>query len=228
MARPGTARDPRGTSRVERAPTRSLSHDDLCRDEATRPPPRARRRPRVPAAPVFLTAQEAFAGPDDAAPAPAPAPAGPSPTTADGAGGARDGLRGGARRGPRARRHARARFLRSLDLSDAQRATLREARAAGAKAGAAAREKARAIRKEARAAGVADDAARASLRERLKAVRAEARAAVAPEAQKPVTSLTPEQRARLEARAKERGKTFDEARFRARVERALLRSGGRR
>jgi hypothetical protein len=58
-------------------------------------------------------------------------------------------------------------------------------------------------------------------------VRAEARAAVEPEARKVLEGLTPEQRARLEARAKAHGRTFDEARVRARLERALLRRGRR-
>jgi Spy/CpxP family protein refolding chaperone len=145
---------------------------------------------------------------------------------------------GARRHGPRARVRARLRaahgrravrrFVRSLDLSEAQVATMKEAREASAKVRRDAHAEVRTVVRDARRAGDRSEAARTALREKVRAVRASARQAVEPQAKRVLESLTPEQRAKIEARAKERGRTVDEAKLLERIERLLLARGARR
>ncbi len=137
------------------------------------------------------------------------------------------------RRGPRFDRqgqterqqHARERgaFLRGLEFSDAQRAlALQHARAVEPLAREARREALR-LRLEARDRQRTGDpeALRADLRQRLQALRERARAEILPHGRVLVAALTPEQRAKIEARLAERGRTFDAERAAARVARWL-------
>jgi Spy/CpxP family protein refolding chaperone len=177
----------------------------------------------VPAAgPAF-----AAPAPDDAAP-PAPPAAGPREPGRRVPHGLR-GLRGDRAILRAARMRVRARrFVRSLDLSEAQRATFREAREATAAVRKDARTQVRTALAEARKAGDRSEPARAALREKVRAVRASALRAVEPQAKRVLDAITPEQRAKIEERAKACGRTVDEARLLRRVEQLLLRRRGGR
>ena len=132
-------------------------------------------------------------------------------------------------RAARAERFERARagreFLRGLEITDAQRQlALEEARAIAPRARELRREAMR-IRQEAREGVRTGDreAIRAQTRERLRALRERARAELAPHGRALVDSLTPEQRAKIEARLAERGRTFDAQRASERAARWLAR-----
>jgi Spy/CpxP family protein refolding chaperone len=181
----------------------------------------------VPAASVLSSVAFAAPVPDEPAPGSPPVTGEREPAAKDGRG---RRLRAGHRARHRAVHHRMAarRFLRALDLSDAQKATIRESREASAKV----REDARAATREmvgaARKGGDRSDAARTALREKVRAVRASARLAVEPQAKRILESLTTEQRAKIEERAKARGKTVDEAKLLERIEGLLLGRGARR
>jgi len=126
----------------------------------------------------------------------------------------------------RADRRAGARkFVRSLDLTEAQRALVRQETLGLAPAARAAHDEARAIREAARARGRDGDreGARAQAREQMRALRDRTRAEFAPHGRAVIQSLSPEQRARIEARLAERGKTFDAERASERVGRWMAR-----
>lgn len=112
------------------------------------------------------------------------------------------------------RRIERREFARSLRFSDEQRRLALAQAKAVEEVAKQAREEARRIREAAREAertgkgGEARGAARAELRD----LRQRTFAQVEPHARAILAGLTTEQRARLEARAKANGRTFDEAR----------------
>ena len=116
------------------------------------------------------------------------------------------------------------RFLKSLELTDAQKAQWKDARLAADPVREDLRTQIRAMR-EAFKAGEKTPEARAAFRAKRKATVDAALAAVAPSAARLVASLTPEQRAKLEARAKAHGKTLDDAKLTRRIERLLLARG---
>ncbi|MCY2961523.1 MAG: hypothetical protein NTY35_15275 [Planctomycetota bacterium] len=141
-----------------------------------------------------------------------------------------------ARRGAEARferhagrhggRFAQARkFVRELELTDAQRDLARQEAQLVGPAARAAREEARAIVQAARARAQGGDreGARAEAREQLKLLRERTRAEFTPHGRALIQSLTPEQRARIDARLAERGKTFDVDKASERVGRWLAR-----
>lgn len=115
------------------------------------------------------------------------------------------------------------RFVRELDLTDAQRALARQEAQALAPAAKAAREEARGILDAARERrrGGDREGAREQAREQLKGLRERTRAEFTPHGRALIQSLTPEQRARIEARLAERGRTFDAERASERVGRWL-------
>ena len=162
---------------------------------------------------AVVAAPIALAEPGDGAAAP-PAPA--------------PGAAPAARHGGRfLRRHAmRAqRFLRLLDLSDAQRTQLADARTAAEPIRQDARTKVRAILEEARKGERTPDT-RTKVREQVKAVLQAAATQVEPSAKRLLDSLTPEQRARLAERATKHGKTLDDAMLLRRFERLVLAPAG--
>ena len=127
------------------------------------------------------------------------------------------------RRGRRAKaRDGRARVMKALDrLEGANDAQVREALAAAeqiARLRADLRERAAAeflaARRDATAAPAADrKATRARVRERVKALRTEVRGPALEAGRRVAATLTPEQRARFEAKAKARGRTVDDDRL---------------
>ena len=127
------------------------------------------------------------------------------------------------RRGRRAKaRDGRARVMKALDrLEGANEAQVREALAAAeqiARLRADLRERAAAeflaARRDAKAAPAADrKAARARVRERVKALRTEVRGPALEAGRRVAATLTPEQRARFESKAKARGRTVDDDRL---------------
>lgn len=138
----------------------------------------------------------------------------------------RQGRRERATRSERFERVRQGReFLRGLEVTDAQRAlALEQARAMAPRARELRREALR-IRQEAREGVSTGDreAVRAETRERIRALRERARAELAPHGRALVDSLTPEQRAKIEARLAERGRTFDAQRASERAGRWLAR-----
>ena len=127
------------------------------------------------------------------------------------------------RRGRRAKaRDGRARVMKALDrLEGANDAQVREALAAAeqiARLRADLRERAAAeflaARRDAKAAPAADrKATRARVRERVKALRTEVRGPALEAGRRVAATLTPEQRARFESKAKARGRTVDDDRL---------------
>lgn len=127
----------------------------------------------------------------------------------------------GRRQRPHGRRHHRRPpvpngFLRSLEITDAQRGiALQEARLA-APIAESARDEARRIlaRAWAQAQNGGDrQALRESVRAQIKTLRENAFTNVEPLARRLLSTLTPEQRARIEAAAKARGRSVDEDRL---------------
>jgi Spy/CpxP family protein refolding chaperone len=133
-----------------------------------------------------------------------------------------------------ARRHARhgLRMLKSLDLTDAQKALLADARAGADPVRSDLRAKVRAILETPVTPTDGQDAAaaRAARRAKVKEAVQAAVAQVEPSATKLVFALSPEQKAKLAEHAAKHGKTFDEAKLTKRVARFLLAPGrhGRR
>ncbi|HEU4396045.1 MAG TPA: hypothetical protein VFS92_10805 [Planctomycetota bacterium] len=127
------------------------------------------------------------------------------------------------RRGRRAKaRDGRARVMKALDrLEGANEAQVREALAAAeqiARPRADLRDRAAAeflaARRESKAAPAADrKALRARVRERVKALRTEVRGPALEAGRRVAATLTPEQRARIEAKAQARGRTVDDDRL---------------
>ena len=127
------------------------------------------------------------------------------------------------RRGRRAKaRDGRARVMKALDrLEGASDAQVREALAAAeqiARLRSDLRERAAAeflaARRDAKAAPAADrKATRARVRERVKALRTEVRGPALEAGRRVVASLTPEQRARIEAAAEAKGRAVDDDRL---------------
>ena len=113
------------------------------------------------------------------------------------------------------------RLLRLLDLSDAQKAQLADARTAAQPIREDARAKVRAILEEAKK-GERTPETRAKVREQVKAVLEGAAKEVEPSAKRLLDSLTAEQRARLSDRAAKHGKTIDDAKLLKRFERLIL------
>lgn len=131
-------------------------------------------------------------------------------------------------RAPHAK-HERASFARRhgiahrLGLTAAQRTQLRAEVERVAPELRATRERARELVRGARQDGEVTPQEREQLRAQLRALRDEARGQVLPGARTLVASLTPEQRARLEAVAKAHGKTLDDVRLGERVAAQLVR-----
>jgi len=118
-------------------------------------------------------------------------------------------------------RWAAARFVRKLDLSDAQRAlALQEAKSTQPIVDAARRDAARILVD-------ADDAKsrgdRVDVRGELEALRSATLAKLEPMAQRVIDSLSPEQRKTIEDASTKRGRAFDEKRFVRRTARLLAR-----
>ena len=129
-------------------------------------------------------------------------------------------------------RHADARHvLRDLNLSPAQRDLARREAEALRPAAQALRDEARAIVAAARARARDSDGdgdragARTQARDALRELRTRARTEFTPAGRALVASLTPEQRAHIEARLAARGRTFDVERASERVGRRLARLG---
>jgi hypothetical protein len=142
--------------------------------------------------------------------------------------------RSGGRRGAlrdrfrRAMRQERRDLLASLNVTDDQRRTALEKARAAAPIVSAARDEARRVVAQARAAAAKDPAAdrkalRESVRTQLQALRERTRGQVEPLAKDVLASLTPEQRAKIDAAAAKRGRTVDEGRLTRRVARMLAR-----
>ena len=119
------------------------------------------------------------------------------------------------------RRHRAMRLLRALDLTDAQKAALKDARTSAEPVRTDMRTKLRALFEQARAAGTAPED-RAKLREQAKAIVTAARASVEPQAQRILGSLTAEQKAKVAEIAAKHGRTADDARLLKGIERLLL------
>jgi Spy/CpxP family protein refolding chaperone len=139
------------------------------------------------------------------------------------------GVRGARRdRFRRAMRQERRDLLTSLGVTDEQRRTVLEKARAAAPIVAADRDEARRIVAQAWTAAAKDSAAdrralRDSVRGQLKALREKTRGQVEPLAKEVVASLTPEQRAKLDAAAARHGRTVDEARLVRRAARMISR-----
>jgi hypothetical protein len=128
----------------------------------------------------------------------------------------------------RAMRQERRDLLASLQVTDDQRRTVLEKARAAAPIVSAGKDEARRIVAQARAALAKDPAAdrralRESVRTQLRALRAKTRGQVEPLAKDVVASLTPEQRAKLEAAAGKHGRTLDDARLTRRAARMISR-----
>lgn len=120
------------------------------------------------------------------------------------------------------RRHRRphpAQFLRQLQLTDAQKAAALQTARDLAPVARSTREQVRQIMADARAAHPNADRAtiREAARPQLEALRERAAAQLTERGRPLVQSLTPEQRARIEARLAEHGRTFDADRAARRV-----------
>ena len=119
-------------------------------------------------------------------------------------------------------------LLASLQVSDEQRHTVLEKARAAAPIVSAGKDEARRIVAQAWAAAAKDPnadrkALRESVRTQLRALREKTRGQVEPLAKDVVASLTPEQRAKLEAAAAKHGRTLDDARLVRRTARMLSR-----
>lgn len=125
-------------------------------------------------------------------------------------------------RGNRARIARRA--LRVLDLTDAQKEAVRSARQETAAERDALRGSVRALR-ERTLDGERSPEARKAMREEIRGTVRAAADRVAPVARRLVDGLSSEQRARLEEKAKEHGKTLDDERLLRLFERLLLAPG---
>ncbi len=134
----------------------------------------------------------------------------------------RAGHDGAGRAGRRMRHRAmeRARhgmkILKSLDLTDAQKALLADGRAGAEAVRADLRAKMKALF-ETPVTGEKTDDLRAARRAKIKEMVEAARAQVEPSAAKFVASLSPEQKAKLSELAQKHGKTYDEAKFTKRI-----------
>lgn len=125
-------------------------------------------------------------------------------------------------------RKERRDLLASLDITDQQRQTALEKARAAAPIVSSAKEEARRIVAQAWAAAAKDPnadrkALRDSVRTQLRALREKTRGQVEPLAKDVVASLTPEQRAQLDAAAAKHGRTVDDDRLVRRVARMLSR-----
>jgi len=166
--------------------------------------------------------------------APAASYAGPGEGAGPGRGGPRGGPRAGAAFG---RMHARmhrqhrktARLLRMLELTDAQRAIVAEGSALAAPVRRDLHQRIRAIFEDARTSPRTKET-RQALHAQVKAAVQSALAALDAPARKVLDSLTADQKAKLEAKAKEHGRTFDEQKLLKAFEVMLLapRHGGQR
>ena len=127
-------------------------------------------------------------------------------------------LRERFRQGVTQRRRKAADFLASLQSTDEQRRVVLEQAKAAAPIVRAAREEARGLIAKAWAAATKDGtidrkAAREAVKEQLKALRERTRAQVEPMAKQVVATLTPEQRATIQAHAAKHGRTVDDAKL---------------
>lgn len=130
------------------------------------------------------------------------------------------------RQGPGARRLAKFRHrahkvMKTLDLTEEQKAALKASREAASTVREDLKAKLQAIVAAARQ-GEKTPEARKAAREQLKAAIEGARKAVEPSASRFVGSLSAEQKAKLAEKAKAHGKTFDEARLVKLVEGVLI------
>ena len=122
--------------------------------------------------------------------------------------------RGGPRHGPLARKmhlqqRKTMRLLRLLELSDAQRQLVADGSALAAPVREDLRAKVHAIFEDARTSPRTKET-RVAVRGKVKAAMQAALASLEAPARRLLDSLTPDQKAKLEAKAKEHGKTFDE------------------
>ena len=126
--------------------------------------------------------------------------------------------RAGHRMRHRAMRRARhgMKVLKSLDLTDAQKALLADGRAGAESVRADLRAKIKAVF-ETPVTGDKPEDLRAARRAKLKELIEAARTQVEPSAAKFVAALSPEQKAKLTALAAKHGKSYDEAKFTTRV-----------
>ena len=107
-----------------------------------------------------------------------------------------------------------ARLLESLQATDAQRAVALESARAAEPVAREARSEAARIRMEVLAKHGGDRAAaRAEMRERIQELRQRTLAALEPHAKRILSTLTPEQRAKLTEAATKRGRTLDDERL---------------
>jgi Spy/CpxP family protein refolding chaperone len=132
------------------------------------------------------------------------------------------------RKALRGMRTERRDLLASLGATDEQRRTVLEKARAAAPIVSAAKDEARRIVAQAWSAAAKDPSAdrkalRESVRTQLKALREKTRGQVEPLAKEVVASLTPEQRAKLDAAAAKHGRTVDDARLTRRAARLISR-----
>lgn len=152
-----------------------------------------------------------YAGPGDGAPGPGRAGHGPRAGVAF------------ARMHARMHRQQRktARLLRLLELSDAQRAIVAEGSALASPVRRDLHAKVRAIFEDAWTSPRTKES-RQAIRAKVKATVQAALASLETPARKLLDALTPEQKAKLEAKAKEHGRTFDETKLLRAFEGMLL------
>lgn len=138
----------------------------------------------------------------------------------------------GREAGPRARlarkmavrRHRAHKLLKALELTDAQKQALKEAREGVATVRQDLGAKIRALLEQARK-GERTPESRKAVCEQVKAAVTSARTAVEPSATRFVASLSAEQKAKLAEKAKAHGKTFEEARLVKAIEGMLIAPG---
>ena len=142
--------------------------------------------------------------------------------------------RGAGADGARAHRHGRMhqrlagrRLLKDLNLTDAQKACIKESRQATEAVRADLRAKIQAILAEARPGERTKDSRKAA-REKVRAAIEAAVGCVQPQAQKILDSLTADQKAMLVRAAAAHGRTADDASLVKGISRLLLRGGHRR
>lgn len=148
------------------------------------------------------------------------------------AGAGRHGRAGAEHGGRRFGRHARRgmRVLKSLDLTDAQKALIADGRAAAEPVRTELRAKIATLFEAPKSPttptdgqGAVDE--RKARREKIRALIEAARTQVEPSAQKFVAALTVEQKSKLSELAQKHGKAFDEAKFTKRLAGMLLAPG---
>jgi len=148
------------------------------------------------------------------------------PKDGDGAAPAARGFagRGHAGRGRFERARKGLRFLKSLELTDAQKALLADGRAQAEGVRKDLREKIAALLKTP-VTGENAEQLRKDRRAKIRELVEAARGQVEPSAAKFVAALTPEQKAKIAEAATKHGKTYDEAKFTKRISMLMLAPG---